>query len=287
MREALLQALRWSGLGALSRAVLARRGRFVLEFHGVSGLSPDQVEALPPSLRPLVPAKDLRAILQWLGPRFPLLTPREFLDGETPGVLLTFDDGFANQAEVALPILEQFRAPAVFFVATSHVADPGDWLPFVGDQLKGCGFGEADRETHRETLGALFDGMSLEQLKECARSPWIALGSHTVNHPFLSRCDDQELRRELEDSKAFLEKHGGATVDLLAYPTGDYDARVAEAARAAGYTAAFVEDSMGLGLGEFEIPRIGLYRADSAYLGAKLSGLHRRPLGLRRPTRDA
>ena len=119
--------------------------------------------------------------------------------------------------------------------------------------------------------------MSRADLGACAEHPLVTIGSHTVSHPRLTRCDDAALAAELEESRRLLEDWCGATVDLFAYPKGDYDLRVARAVRDAGYRAAFAEDPVGAGLPDFEIPRIGLYAHDAAYLSAKLSGLHRRP----------
>lgn len=45
-------------------------------------------------------------------------------------VLLTFDDGFRNNASIVSPILEKYSAPAIFFVATRHLA-PGNYLWFA------------------------------------------------------------------------------------------------------------------------------------------------------------
>jgi len=47
-----------------------------------------------------------------------------------PAVLLTFDDGFRNNAEVAAPILRRHNVPAVFFVASRHCT-PGSYLWFT------------------------------------------------------------------------------------------------------------------------------------------------------------
>ena len=273
MREAAVQILHRSGLAAVARRLMTRHGRFVIELHGIP---PAHCLALPKPIRPDFVRDDLRRILDWLSSRFEFLTAEEFLAAETPGVLLTFDDGFSNQAREALPVLDEFQAPAVFFVTTQHVVEPVDWLPFVRKKLE-AHMADAVKD---DLLHAQFDGMSRAQLAECAASPWITIGGHTVSHPFLTRCDGPALRRELEDSKKLLEETAGVAVDLFAYPSGDYDARVAAAVQSAGYRAAFVEETRGLGLAEFEIPRIGLYRADAAYLGAKLSGLHRRPLPL-------
>ena len=48
-----------------------------------------------------------RLIVGWLARRFRILTPQEYLEGRTAGLLLTFDDGFANNWSNALPVLEE------------------------------------------------------------------------------------------------------------------------------------------------------------------------------------
>ena len=61
-------------------------------------------------------------------------------------------------------------------------------------------------------------------------------------------------------------------VDLLAYPFGAYDRRVASAVAQSGYRAAFAEDASGDAPVCFEMPRMGLYSSDRHYLNAKLCG---------------
>lgn len=270
MREIAIELFRRTGLAELARIVFARRGRFALEFHGVAG---ERHAGLPHRVQPSFSRDELSAVLRWLRDRFRFLTPEELLTGRADGVLLTFDDGFANQAVHALPLLEEHEAPAVFFVTTRHVADPGDWLPSVRRAAAECP-SPLPPEVRRD----LFDGMSADQVRAAASSPFVTLGSHTVSHPFLTRCYDEDLAFELAESKRFLEETAGRPVELFAYPSGDYDRRVAEAVREAGYRAAFVEESRELGLGRFEVPRVGLYAAGPGYLAAKLCGLHRRPL---------
>jgi len=124
----------------------------------------------------------------------------------------------------------------------------------------------------------LFDGMGLEGLRVCAEDPLVTIGSHTMNHPDLRASEDGALRFELEESRRFLEAQLATPVDYFAYPFGLYDERVLIATRAAGYRAAFVEASRGVGDRRFEIPRIGIYDSSPSYLAGKLSGLHRRPV---------
>ena len=132
-RRRLLRFFWRTGLARAARWALARNGRFVVELHGVAGREyPD----LPLRSRAPFTASDLGAALEWIAGRFRLLKPRELLAGESPGVLLTFDDGFANNVNNALPVLEAFGAPAVFFVSARHVRDPRDWLPATREQAR-------------------------------------------------------------------------------------------------------------------------------------------------------
>jgi peptidoglycan/xylan/chitin deacetylase (PgdA/CDA1 family) len=192
------------------------------------------------------------------------------------GVLLTFDDGFANNYTNALPVLKEFNAPAVFFVSTQHVIDPRDWLPATR-QMAVAGW-RNEQSVPREIAADLYDGLSTEELAECAQCPLITIGSHTVSHPFLSRCVPDKLSFELQESKRLLENISGQTVELFAYPTGDYNQAVADAVGSAGYRTAFALDTRRVTVSRLEIPRVGIYASDAPYLGLKLSGLYHRAL---------
>jgi len=62
--------------------------------------------------------------------------------------------------------------------------------------------------------------------------------SHTMSHPQLSRLSDAQLAYELVRSKQILEAKYGVPIRYVAYPYGDYDNRVINAASAAGYDGA-------------------------------------------------
>ncbi len=260
-------------MDALGRRLLVRDGRYVLMFHGVSAC---RVPDVPHDIQPYFSASELAFTLDWIAARFAFLTPEALLGTSEPGVLLTFDDGLANNATNALPVLETIGAPAVFFVSSQHVRRPRDWLAPVR-RLARSHWG-AEGNVPQSLAADFFDGMDVDQLSVCGRHPLITIGGHTDSHPFLTRCSDAEFQAELVDSRAYLQGISGQAVDLFAYPTGDYDRRVALAVRAAGYRAAFALDRRGAGLPAYEIPRIGLYSADPGYLGLKLSGLHRPPI---------
>ena len=267
-----------SGAPALSRKVLTRGGRFAILLHGISSF---RLQTVPPEAQPHLTSRELAQVLDWLGHRMSFLTPAEFLAGGKPGVLLTFDDGFANNFRNALPVLSSFGAPALFFVTTQHVRNPRQWLDFVRSQAEG-GWKELER-VPENVARDWYDGLSIEELRELSSHPLATIGSHGVTHAVLNGCTDEELTMELQESKRFLEATTGARIDLFAYPKGEYDERVVRETEKVGYTAAFTIDPASPGIRRLELPRVGIYQADRKYLSLKLSGLHRRPLPLGKP----
>lgn len=89
----------------------------------------------------------------------------------------------------------------------------------------------------------------------------IEIGGHTVNHPILTRIDDDMAEHEIADNKAQLESIIGQPLRLFAYPNGkrptDYDERHIAMVARAGYDAAFttVGRAATAAYSAYEIPR--------------------------------
>ncbi len=120
-------------------------------------------------------------------------------------VAITFDDGYYGQYQWAYPLLKKYGVSAAFFIIVNNVGQPGVL-------------------TWEEIKAMSEDGMFV--------------GSHALSHPHLSALDDEQLRKELVDSKRILEEKIGRRVDLLSYPGGDYNERVIQFVKDAGYQAA-------------------------------------------------
>jgi peptidoglycan/xylan/chitin deacetylase (PgdA/CDA1 family) len=127
-------------------------------------------------------------------------------------VVLTFDDNYQGFYDRAYPLLKARNVPAVVFVHTG----------FVG---------------HKEGLHPKMDWATLIEL---SHDPLITIGGHTISHPDdITQIPLDQQIKELQDSKAELEKQLGKPVPYFAYPNGKNDANVQELAKAAGYTMAF------------------------------------------------
>jgi peptidoglycan/xylan/chitin deacetylase (PgdA/CDA1 family) len=230
----------------------------VLAYHAVSDEWPSQLAVTRDELR--------RQLRHLVGRGYRGATVSDALRAGTADrvVAVTFDDGYLSVLDAAFPILSELGLPGTVFVATDHVGADGpmSW-PGIEEWLGG---------PHEHELRPL----SWEQLALLAGAGW-EIGSHTRSHPRLSRIEDDRLRDELAGSRSVIERRLGRACPTLAYPYGDHDGRVEEAAAAAGYTWACALPDRTLPPGPMRLDRVGLYRDEPQLrFRAKVSPLVRR-----------
>jgi len=176
---------------------------------------------------------------------------------------VTFDDGYRDFAEAALPILEpRGIVPTLFAV----VAD--------------------DREHLRGGSGAPL--LSRDELRAVAAAG-VEIGAHGIEHVDLCGADDLTLARELRDGRGRLADWVDAPVGSFAYPYGRFDARVRRAV-AAEFEAAFTTQLARVPArpDRFAVPRVdACYLSDPWLQRAIRSGRDRLYLCTRRWLRRA
>ena len=175
----------------------------------------------------------------------------EALSGSIEGrvAAVTFDDAYRSVLELAKPVLDRFEMRASVYV-------PTDW-PDRGEPMAWDGIDHWLGGPHEHELACL----GWDELRGLADAGW-EVGSHTRSHPHLPQvADDTRLDDELAGSREVCEERLGRPCESIAYPYGDWDERVAEAAGRAGYT-------YGLSLGRLHEarplawPRVGVYHVD-------------------------
>lgn len=115
-------------------------------------------------------------------------------------VIVTLDDGYADMAEYAFPILQRYGLKAVAYVVTQRLGLTNTW-----DEANGY-----------RTMRL----MNADQIREWA-GKGIEFGSHMRTHPHLTSLSEEQLTDEIEGSRDDLQSVLGTEVLSFAYPYGD------------------------------------------------------------------
>ncbi len=134
-----------------------------------------------------------------------------------PGVCVTFDDGFANLIDHALPVTRELGIPALVFVVADNMGCLPKW------------------DLTPDHPDAFEITMSKSQLRQAANEPLCRFASHSSTHPRLTDLPLGLARRELSGSKTVLEEMLGQSVEDFAYPYGACNPTLVHEAFANGY----------------------------------------------------
>ena len=262
----------YSGIFNILKKVNLSNNKFILMFHGVSK---SKSNSLNQHLQPHLDIKQFENIIKMLNENYCFLKPDEIFNNKKKGILLTFDDGFQNNYNNVIPILNSYNIPGLFFISTQHVIEPNNWLSFIKQNMK-------KYMVNKDILSAdlkidYFNGLTKDQIIKMANNPLHTIGSHTVTHPDLTKLSVTNIDYELINSKNYLENITNKPIEYFAYPYGNYNKIVIENVKKAGYKAAFGIDKINFfGESNFEIPRIGIYDDSKYYITAKLSVLNQK-----------
>lgn len=171
-----------------------------------------------------VTADDFRKQLAYLKRHgYTSMTFSELRDAELGGtmpakpVLITFDDGYANNYESAFPLLKESGMKGNIFLVYETMDRHNAW--------------------HDPATEPWLRMLTWAQIGEMQASGLVEFGSHTMKHRNLSEITLDDARWELEESKKRLEEKLGREMVGFAYPygAGAYKPEVRRLARAAGY----------------------------------------------------
>jgi peptidoglycan/xylan/chitin deacetylase (PgdA/CDA1 family) len=174
-----------------------------------------------------------------------------FERGSAGGVIITFDDGYRDFYEHALPLLVKYRVPAILYLATGNVANEG--------------------------TGTIRDNsLSWSQLQEAVGTGLVTCGSHTHSHADLSRASEAMAGEEMRRSKELIEDRLGTECRHFAYPWAVGSDAADRVARRLFDTAALLPWKTNR-TGKTDLHRLGrvpILRSDGRlFFRAKVSGM--------------
>lgn len=262
--------------------------------------------------------------MQWIRDWFNVLPMEDAVAGLRSGrlparaLVITFDDGYADNLTVATPILKRLGLPATFFVATGFVDGGIMWNDSVIEAIRryeqpsleldaiGLGtYATGNFDEKRSAISSLLGrlkylphpermervsalvtqlnvllprGLMLTsaQLGELAEEG-MTIGAHTISHPILTQISPAEARREVAESREWLQSVVKDSVRFFAYPNGkpgrDYDETHVRIVREMGFAAAF-STSAGIASADcdlFQIPRFTPWDRSALLFGLRLA----------------
>jgi peptidoglycan/xylan/chitin deacetylase (PgdA/CDA1 family) len=229
---------------------------------------------------------------------------------------ITFDDGYADNADHALPVLQALGLPACFFIASGYLDGGRMWNDRVIEHVRQARAGSVDvgggalpihdiagkvraiaillhrlkylPVAEREAITAqlkqpdgpdlMLDSRRLHALHRAG----MEVGAHTERHPILARLSDTDAMDEIAGSKRRLEQLLEAPVSLFAYPNGkpgqDYRPQHATMVAQLGFEAAVTTAPgvAGTSTDPFQLPRYTPWESDRVRFLLKLLLNHHR-----------
>jgi peptidoglycan/xylan/chitin deacetylase (PgdA/CDA1 family) len=318
IKRLLFRLLYYSGVELLLARSVKVNAAAVIMYHGVCDDS-----RLPPEVDFHLPRSVFEAHMRMLKRRYPVVPLRELLDRLERGedlrrdIVITFDDGYRNNATAAHPILERYGLPYTIFLTTGHIGGT-EWLPlnrlyalWHAGRISDARMKELrarirrtpsnDTVTVLDDLGAeltpaevagaeeSFAMLSWDEVRDLA-ARGVEIGSHTHTHCNMAVEAAERQCAELETAAGLIQAETGSFPATFAYPFGRLDNWNQETRRqviAAGHRCAILASGGVVTRGQdpFALPRVS-YTRETWYFACDLllhflkqSGAKRKGLG--------
>ena len=231
----------YTGYQYITRSKSNKRRLTILTYHSISNeIEPDET----------VTPEEFERQLQYIKENYRVISLEEAIEylqtdfGKISGsIVITFDDGYSDNYYNAYPLLKKHDFPATIFLISDFIKNNGSKY------------------------------LSSSQIHEM-KSNDISFGSHTVSHQILTRLTNEEIVREIRDSKDTLESRLDQKISSFAYPVGtraDFDDAIMEIVKARKYTCACsnIYGMNGENADIFALKRIGIETTDSFFVFKK------------------
>ena len=176
------------------------------------------------------------------------------LSPKPSSVVLTVDDGWMGNKKNVIEIAKYYDVPVTIFVSLDPIMNRSPfWWSFVNKQrAKGVEMHKVSTLKKMDNLGRKahlnkfgfnstidHEALTISDIIEADQLQTISIESHTINHPILPNCSNDDAESEIQNSKHLLENILGRQVKGFAYPNGSYGTREIAYLKKHGYKYAF------------------------------------------------
>lgn len=236
-------------------------------------------------------AENFERQIVFLKKHFHFCYPEDYFNGNGKkgiNILITFDDGYKDNYDIAAPILKKYDVASIFFLATSYMGgDNWLWHDRVRYLIQTGVLKSSEAEGHLKMMN--LKGIIEPKFKEFVNSNFpknapkrmmmnwgevaelhvmlFRLGAHTCNHVILPQLNYLEQYEELEKSCQAIERITNQKCAYFAYPNGLYNADTISVLNSLNLSWGFTTES-GINMINTEktgLKRIGMNVSDSIY----------------------
>jgi peptidoglycan/xylan/chitin deacetylase (PgdA/CDA1 family) len=240
MGKMIFRIIRLSGLPFLFREILQKNKVSVLLFHDISKEIAGQT-------------------FNYLSKKYNIIHLNDFIEAiekkdknkiPKKALIITFDDAHIRNYEI-LPVIKKYNIPVTIFLCASIInTNRHFWFRFQNQLIP---ISILKDKSNKEKLDIL-SKMGFEKDKDFDKPQalqkshigemknYVNMQSHTLYHPCLPKCDNDEARTEIFNSKEILEHDYKLKINAISYPNGDYSERDILLAKEAGYKCGITVD---------------------------------------------
>ena len=241
IKTAICIVVTYTGYRYISRNEAGKNGLTILTYHSISNeIEPDET----------VTPEEFERQLQYIEENYKVISLEEAIgylqtdiEKVSGSIVITFDDGYSDNYYNAYPLLKKHNFPATIFPITGFIKNNG------GKYL------------------------SPSQIHEMKNNN-ISFGAHTISHRILTSLTNEEVVREIRDSKDMLESQLGQRINFFAYPVGtrvDFNDEIEEVVKTCKYSCACsnMYGMNGKNADIFALKRIGIETTDNFFIFKK------------------
>src|SRR5207248_1316171 len=120
------------------------------------------------------------------------------------------------------PLIRQYKIPVTLFIPSGIVNGKGLY-PWLHDTTHPSFNSRAASRLHAARQKRSRESLSVAELMQIVSCQWVTVGAHTVSHPVIPYCSDEQVRFEIGECKQVIERWTGKTVKYFSYPEGRFD----------------------------------------------------------------
>jgi peptidoglycan/xylan/chitin deacetylase (PgdA/CDA1 family) len=248
-----------SAISSLKSLFAAKGGLLVFIFHQLYKSKAECSSKLLSPCQPILVEHFRTFIEYYLEKGHKFISPADILTGLKANrkyVLITFDDGYFNNINT-LPLLNEYKVPAVFFVTVNNVKwNEAFWVDALYRERTRRGTSEDSILAEKQSMYAMtadeirsyllkdFGGGALaslgdadrpfseEELKSFSKEGFVTIGNHCMDHTALTNYSADGVRRQVGEAQDELLRITGEKPVMISYPFGRSSDEVVQISKA-------------------------------------------------------